>query len=92
MMVMWRKYGQKEILDAKYPKLKEPGKMDNTVEEALAHPYLERLHDDDDEPICPNPFCLDFEQQVAATLLLRWASTANKCNVIHSLCKVMGFS
>nr|GEY20976.1 mitogen-activated protein kinase 3-like [Tanacetum cinerariifolium] len=58
-----------------------------TVEEALEHPYLERLHDDDDEPIYPNPFCFDFEQQVTATLLLRWAVAANKCNVIHSLCK-----
>ncbi|MFS7964833.1 putative mitogen-activated protein kinase CMGC-MAPK family [Helianthus anomalus] len=35
-----------------------------TVEEALAHPYLERLHDVEDEPICPNPFSFDFEQQV----------------------------
>ncbi|GJW65279.1 MAP kinase1 [Tanacetum coccineum] len=33
------------------------------VEEALAHPYLERLHDDDDKPICSNPFYFDFEQQ-----------------------------
>ncbi|KAI7740016.1 hypothetical protein M8C21_028034 [Ambrosia artemisiifolia] len=35
-----------------------------TVEEALAHPYLERLHDVEDEPICPNPFSFDFEQKV----------------------------
>lgn len=34
------------------------------VEEALEHPYLERLHDVEDEPICPNPFSFDFEQQV----------------------------
>ncbi|GJR38526.1 mitogen-activated protein kinase 3 [Tanacetum coccineum] len=143
---MWRKYGQKEILNAKYPNvcflqlLGTPTKADLcfiknedamrylsqlprhprksllktfphvnpstsdlvekmltfdpakriTVEEALAHPYLERLHDDDDEPICPNPFCLDFEQQVAATLILRWAVAMNKCNVIHSMCKVQG--
>ncbi|KAK8488793.1 hypothetical protein V6N13_138485 [Hibiscus sabdariffa] len=34
-----------------------------TVEEALAHPYLERLHDIADEPVCPVPFNFDFEQQ-----------------------------
>lgn len=33
-----------------------------TVEEALAHPYLERLHDIADEPICTRPFSFDFEQ------------------------------
>ncbi|KAF3961901.1 hypothetical protein CMV_013526 [Castanea mollissima] len=34
-----------------------------TVEEALAHPYLARLHDIADEPVCPKPFSFDFEQQ-----------------------------
>ncbi|GLU11740.1 hypothetical protein SLE2022_284640 [Rubroshorea leprosula] len=34
-----------------------------TVEEALAHPYLERLHDIADEPVCLEPFSFDFEQQ-----------------------------
>lgn len=34
-----------------------------TVDEALAHPYLERLHDVEDEPICMEPFSFDFEQQ-----------------------------
>nr|ASV46332.1 mitogen-activated protein kinase 3 [Lilium regale] len=34
-----------------------------TVEEALAHPYLDRLHDIADEPICTHPFSFDFEQQ-----------------------------
>lgn len=34
-----------------------------TVEEALAHPYLERLHDISDEPVCPESFSFDFEQQ-----------------------------
>ncbi|GLU02452.1 hypothetical protein SLE2022_197020 [Rubroshorea leprosula] len=34
-----------------------------TVEEALAHPYLERLHDIADEPVCREPFSFDFEQQ-----------------------------
>ena len=33
-----------------------------TVEEALAHPYLERLHDIADEPICMEPFSFEFEQ------------------------------
>lgn len=33
------------------------------VDEALAHPYLERLHDVDDEPVCMEPFSFDFEQQ-----------------------------
>jgi serine/threonine protein kinase len=34
-----------------------------TVEEALAHPYFARLHDVADEPVCPEPFSFDFEQQ-----------------------------
>ncbi|XP_022159047.1 mitogen-activated protein kinase 3-like [Momordica charantia] len=34
-----------------------------TVEAALAHPYLERLHDIADEPVCPEPFSFEFEQQ-----------------------------
>lgn len=33
------------------------------VEEALAHPYLSRLHDTADEPVCPEPFSFEFEQQ-----------------------------
>ncbi|KAG2670292.1 hypothetical protein I3843_14G077500 [Carya illinoinensis] len=35
-----------------------------TVEEALAHPYFERLHDIADEPVCAEPFSFDFEQQL----------------------------
>uniref|UniRef100_A0A803M816 Protein kinase domain-containing protein n=1 Tax=Chenopodium quinoa TaxID=63459 RepID=A0A803M816_CHEQI len=34
-----------------------------TVEEALAHPYLARLHDIADEPVCQEPFSFDFENQ-----------------------------
>lgn len=34
-----------------------------TVEGALEHPYLERLHDIADEPVCTEPFSFDFEQQ-----------------------------
>ncbi|XP_031113098.1 mitogen-activated protein kinase 3-like [Ipomoea triloba] len=34
-----------------------------TVEEALAHPYLAKLHDEADEPVCPVPFSFDFELQ-----------------------------
>ncbi|XP_010260161.1 PREDICTED: mitogen-activated protein kinase 3-like [Nelumbo nucifera] len=34
-----------------------------TVEEALAHPYLARLHDIADEPVCPEPFSFEFEKQ-----------------------------
>lgn len=33
------------------------------VEEALNHPYLAKLHDPNDEPICLKPFSFDFEQQ-----------------------------
>lgn len=32
-----------------------------TVEEALCHPYLQSLHDLNDEPVCPRPFHFDFE-------------------------------
>lgn len=35
-----------------------------TVEDALDHPYLARLHDVADEPICSDPFSFEFEQQV----------------------------
>lgn len=35
----------------------------HAVAEALAHPYLERLHDVDDEPVCTEPFSFDFERQ-----------------------------
>lgn len=33
----------------------------NAVEEALAHPYLARLHDIADEPVCTKPFSFEFE-------------------------------
>lgn len=33
----------------------------NAVVEALSHPYLARLHDVDDEPICSKPFSFEFE-------------------------------
>ncbi|XP_065858343.1 mitogen-activated protein kinase homolog MMK2-like isoform X2 [Euphorbia lathyris] len=32
-----------------------------TVDEALCHPYLQSLHDINDEPICSRPFEFDFE-------------------------------
>lgn len=32
------------------------------VDEALSHPYLAPLHDINEEPVCPRPFSLDFEQ------------------------------
>ena len=32
-----------------------------TVEEAVAHPYLESLHDEVDEPCAESPFTFDFE-------------------------------
>ncbi|XP_057526267.1 mitogen-activated protein kinase 3-like [Amaranthus tricolor] len=35
-----------------------------TVEEALSHPYLARLHDIADEPVCQEAFSFEFEQQV----------------------------
>ncbi|KAK4408896.1 Mitogen-activated protein kinase [Sesamum angolense] len=35
-----------------------------TVEAALEHPYLARLHDAADEPVCPKSFSFDFEQQM----------------------------
>lgn len=34
-----------------------------TAEEALAHPFLSHMHDPTDEPFCPTPFNLDFEEQ-----------------------------
>jgi mitogen-activated protein kinase 1/3 len=34
-----------------------------TVEQALNHQYLAKLHDPNDEPICQKPFSFEFEQQ-----------------------------
>ncbi|MCE2055028.1 Mitogen-activated protein kinase 11 [Datura stramonium] len=34
----------------------------DTVDEALCHPHLAPLHDINEEPVCPRPFSLDFEQ------------------------------
>ncbi|KAE8673900.1 Mitogen-activated protein kinase 6 [Hibiscus syriacus] len=33
-----------------------------TVEDALAHPYLSKLHNRWDEPVCMNPFSFEFER------------------------------
>ena len=33
------------------------------VAEALAHPYLASLHDEDDEPTCATPFAFEFENE-----------------------------
>ncbi|KAE8694920.1 Mitogen-activated protein kinase-like protein MMK1 [Hibiscus syriacus] len=33
-----------------------------TVEDALAHPYLSKMHDRSDEPVCTTPFNFDFER------------------------------
>ena len=35
-----------------------------TVEQALVHPYLNKYHDPDDEPICVPAFNFDFEKEV----------------------------
>ncbi|PIN07201.1 Mitogen-activated protein kinase [Handroanthus impetiginosus] len=35
-----------------------------TVEDALAHPYLNSLHDITDEPTCTTPFNFDFERHI----------------------------
>lgn len=32
------------------------------VEEALNHPFLQSLHEINEEPICSSPFMFDFEQ------------------------------
>lgn len=34
-----------------------------TVEDALAHPYLENLHDPEDEPVCSRVFNFEFDQE-----------------------------
>jgi serine/threonine protein kinase len=34
-----------------------------TVEEALAHPYLESLHNDEDEPVADSVFSFEFEKE-----------------------------
>lgn len=34
-----------------------------TVEEALAHPYLSKCHDVNDEPVCARPFSFEFEER-----------------------------
>ncbi|KAL8160218.1 hypothetical protein V2J09_001755 [Rumex salicifolius] len=37
-----------------------------TVEEALSHPYLARLHNMEDEPVCLDAFSFEFEKQAMA--------------------------
>ncbi|KAL6504903.1 Mitogen-activated protein kinase mmk1 [Orobanche hederae] len=53
-----------------------------TVENALAHPYLNPLHDVSDEPVCTIPFNFDFEQHALTEeqmkeLVYREATTFN---------------
>lgn len=33
-----------------------------TAEEALAHPYLAKLHDEEEEPTCATPFIVEFDE------------------------------
>ncbi|XP_047341399.1 mitogen-activated protein kinase homolog MMK2-like [Impatiens glandulifera] len=64
----------KQQISSKFPS-KPPGAVDLlekmlvfdpnrriTVDEALCHPYLASLHSVNEEPVCPRPFCVDFEQ------------------------------
>lgn len=64
----------RQPFDRKFPKM-QPAAVDLveqilrfdparriTVEQALSHPYLQSLHDINDEPICHSPFEFDFEQ------------------------------
>lgn len=52
------------MLLKKNTKLKKNIHLSVAVEAALDHPYLARLHDVADEPICAEPFSFQFEQQV----------------------------
>jgi len=44
-----------------------------TVDEALAHPWFEELHREEDEPLCDRPFKLDyeFEQRISTEFGIR---------------------
>lgn len=42
-----------------------------SVTDALSHPYLNKYHDPDDEPICVPTFNFDFEKQKLTTEVLR---------------------
>ncbi|MCO5594230.1 hypothetical protein L7F22_048257 [Adiantum nelumboides] len=33
-----------------------------SAEEALAHPYMAKLHDEADEPTCPTPYVVEFDE------------------------------
>ena len=61
-----------------------------TVEQALKHPYLNKYHDPDDEPICIPSFNFDFEKQVTICTTrihcLREGKVFNcvcQCNCVH---------
>jgi mitogen-activated protein kinase 7 len=41
-----------------------------TVEQALVHPYLNKYHDPDDEPICIPTFNFDFESKVSIVVVV----------------------
>ncbi len=41
-----------------------------TAEQALQHPYLQQLHDPEDEPVCPKVFDFGFENRASSHELL----------------------
>ena len=55
-----------------------------TVEQALKHPYLNKYHDPDDEPICIPSFNFDFEKQV--TICAARIHCLREGNVFSSVC------
>lgn len=59
-----------------------------TVDEALAHPYLKLLHDPTDEPTCPQPFDVDFENITLnkdALKALLWEETCQLHSELRAL-------
>ena len=55
-----------------------------TVEQALKHPYLNKYHDPDDEPICIPSFNFDFEKQV--TICTDRIHCLRESNVFSCVC------
>ena len=60
-----------------------------TVEQALVHPYLNKYHDPDDEPICVPAFNFDFEKEVGLLGSMYLLST---CHCFKECCcYLLGF-
>ncbi len=56
-----------------------------SVEQALAHPYFENLHEPAEEPTCPNQFDFSFENGTHMVVWVRvrmWFESGSGCGLV----------